>query len=403
MGAATSGRLRPVPACAQHSENAGSPTLTELRDRFDALSAALRARFIERDALVEAALAALVAGQHLLIIGPPGTAKSQLAEALRAALEGAVGFSWLLTRFTTPEELFGPISLRGLEQDRYTRITDGKLPRAHVVFLDEVFKANSAILNALLTVMNERRFHDGPSAQPIPLRTLVGASNELPDEDELLALYDRFLVRVVVDFIDEDFRFVKLLTMEDAPPLPTITLAQLDAARAAAAALPVDAQVLRDLPALRRDLRERGVTASDRRWKQSLGYLRAAAWLAGREAVDEADLPLLRHVLWSAPEEREEVEAALDALLSGEQTEVRALLFQARELAGYPDRFDRDDLRARAALEVYTKLGLLRDEAKGHQKAARGRGRALAAIEAAIDEIEGLRAQVQRHLTKPLQ
>ncbi len=377
--------------------------MPDLRDRFTALGAALRARFIERDALVEAALATLVAGQHLLIVGPPGTAKSALADALCKSIDGAVGFSWLLTRFSTPEELFGPVSLRGLEEDRYERITDGKLPAAHVVFLDEVFKANSAILNALLTVLNERKFHNGRAAQAIPLVTLVGATNELPDEDELLALYDRFLVRVVVDYVVEEFRFVQLLTLDEAPALPTVTLQQLETARAEAAALPLDPQVLRDLPALRRDLAGRGVVVSDRRWRQALGLLRASAWLAGRARAGEADLPLLRHVLWSEPEARDEVEAALETLLGGEQAALRDLVFQARELAEYPLSFEAGEPRSRAALEAYTKLNLLRSEAGKLIDNARARGRDADALGGSLDEIEGLRAQVQRHLSRPLQ
>ena len=377
--------------------------MPDLRDRFTALGAALRARFIERDALVEAALATLVAGQHLLIVGPPGTAKSALADALCKSIDGAVGFSWLLTRFSTPEELFGPVSLRGLEEDRYERITDGKLPAAHVVFLDEVFKANSAILNALLTVLNERKFHNGRAAQAIPLVTLVGATNELPDEDELLALYDRFLVRVVVDYVVEEFRFVQLLTLDEAPALPTVTLQQLETARAEAAALPLDPRVLRDLPALRRDLAGRGVVVSDRRWRQALGLLRASAWLAGRARAGEADLPLLRHVLWSEPEARDEVEAALETLLGGEQAALRDLVFQARELAEYPLSFEAGEPRSRAALEAYTKLNLLRSEAGKLIDNARARGRDADALGGSLDEIEGLRAQVQRHLSRPLQ
>lgn len=378
--------------------------MSEARERFRELREALRGRFIERDAVVDAALAALVAGQHVLLVGPPGTAKSQLAEQLAQALEGATAFSWLLTRFTTPEELFGPVSLKALEDDRYERITDGKLPRAHVVFLDEVFKASSAILNTLLTVLNERRFHNGTRAEPVPLLTLFGATNELPEEDELLALYDRFLVRVVVDYVAEDFRFLKLLSLGDPGPLPALTLADVEAARAEAAALPVPGQVLQDLAALRRDLKKRGVIASDRRWRQAVGYLRAQAWLADRESVTEAEVLALRDVLWSAPEEREEVEAALDGLLTGEQLELRKLVFQAREIAEYPSRAPAgEDAQARAALEAYTKLNALRSEAQALVHAAGRRGRPLAPLEAGLAEIDRLRRAVSAQLKTPLQ
>jgi MoxR-like ATPase len=378
--------------------------VTELRGRWQALRAALETRFVERDELVGAALAALVAGQHVLLVGPPGTAKSQLAEGLVGAIEEAVGFRWLLTRFTTPEELFGPVSLSGLEHDRYERVTAGKLPRAHVVFLDEVFKASSAILNALLTVLAERKFHNGDRVESVPLLSLIGATNELPDEDELQALYDRFLVRVVVDYVQEDFRFLKLLTLpDDPPPLPSLTLGDLQAAQVAARAVPIDEQLLRDLPALRRRLKEEGVVCSDRRWKQSLGYLQAVAWLKGHERVTEAEVPALTAVLWGALDEREVVRLALEEVLAGELTQARRLLFQVRELALHPERFREPEIRAKAALEAYTKANRVRQEAQSLVLQARRRGRAEAPFDELMAEIGRLCDGLKRHLQRPLQ
>ncbi|MCB9542499.1 MAG: AAA family ATPase [Myxococcales bacterium] len=362
----------------------------------------MKRRFVERDALVDAALAALVAGEHLLVIGPPGTAKSQLAAALCDAITGARGFEWLLTRFTTPEELFGPVSLRALEDDRYERLVAGKLPDAHVVFLDEVFKASSAILNALLTVLNERRFHNGARALDIPLVTLIAASNELPDEDALQALYDRFLVRVMVDYVEEDHRFARLLTLPAPTALPAIGLAEVEAARAAAAALPVEAQVIRDLTALRRELRGHGVVASDRRWRQALGFMRAWAWLRGRAAVSEAELGALRHVLWSDPDERDAVQAALDAVLGEESARLQTLVFEARAFAGLPEAEDEDE-RARAALEARVKLEQIRAEGQALLDAARRRGRRTEALAEMLAEIDGLRETVRRALGSALQ
>jgi len=179
-------------------------TLRRIRDE-------LAQMFLERSELIDGAFAALLSRQHVLIVGPPGTAKSMLADELCRRLEGATYFQWLLTKFTTPEELFGAVSLQGLEQDEYRRVTTFKLPEAHIAFLDEVFKANSSILNAILTLINERRFHNGRVIAAVPLFTLFGASNELPEDDELQALYDRFLLRFVVGYIEEDFRFLKML------------------------------------------------------------------------------------------------------------------------------------------------------------------------------------------------
>src|SRR5271163_4516265 len=166
---------------------------------------------LERADLIDGALCALLSASHVLIIGPPGTAKSMLADELCRRIDGAEYFQWLLTKFSTPEEIFGAVSLKGLEQDDYRRVTTDKLPEAHIAFLDEIFKANSSILNALLTLINERIFHNGRERVRVPLITLFGASNELPDEEELTALYDRFMLRFLADYIGEEFRFLKMM------------------------------------------------------------------------------------------------------------------------------------------------------------------------------------------------
>src|SRR6266852_5849804 len=181
------------------------------RDRLRRIREELAQAFLERSEVIDGTLTALLAGQHVLLIGPPGTAKSMLADELCRRIEGANYFQWLLTKFSTPEEIFGAVSLSGLEHDDYRRVTSHKLPEAHIAFLDEIFKSNSSILNALLTIINERLFHNGRERVRVPLITMFGASNELPDEEELTALYDRFMLRFTVDYIVEEFRFLKIL------------------------------------------------------------------------------------------------------------------------------------------------------------------------------------------------
>lgn len=263
---------------------------------------------VEREQPIRLMLLAALAGEHLLLIGPPGTAKSELARRLYRLFSGGAYFERLLTRFSVPEELFGPLSIKALERDEYLRLTEGYLPTASIAFIDEVFKANSAILNALLTLLNEREFDNGTQRLGTPLVTVMAASNELPQDDELAALYDRFLLRFQVQTVS-DAGFEALLALPDnglADPVPPATIDSGTLARilASAADLPLDEDVVALLQALRRFLGEQGHAVSDRRWRKALKLLRVAAVTDGRERVSVWDCWLLQHCLWEQPQQR---------------------------------------------------------------------------------------------------
>lgn len=284
-----------------------------LRSKFSAVEIALRGSFAERDVEIRGLILAALAREHLLLLGPPGTAKSLLAHAWCAVLTGATFFQWLLTRFSAPEELFGPVTLSGLKEDRFRRATAGKLPEAHVAFLDEVFKGNGAVLNSLLTVLNERAFDNDGGRAPIPLETVVGASNELPEggaDGPLAALYDRFLVRHWVGYAQTPDSFSKILMAADPQPLVTLTLDELHAAQEQVRKVAVPADIAPELFKLRQTLAGQNITASDRRWKRSLRILQAAAWLDGGDTVSPDTFVELAHVLWTTPEQRSTLTAA---------------------------------------------------------------------------------------------
>lgn len=259
---------------------------------------------LERDVPVRLLLLAALAGEHVLLIGPPGTAKSELARRLHAAFVDAPYFERLLTRFSVPEELFGPLSLKALELDRYERLTDGFLPTAQVAFLDEVFKANSAILNALLTLLNEREFDNGAGRVRVPLVSVVGATNEVPDDESLQAFYDRFLIRVPVQPVD-DASFAALLALPAHSAMPSARLHAGDLAPLRARALQVvlPADVVALLVQARAWCADASVTVSDRRWRKLVGLLQVQAASRGAAQVGGWDLWLLPYALGDKPEQ----------------------------------------------------------------------------------------------------
>lgn len=285
-----------------------APLKQRLLDLFGQLNHGL----IERESTLKAALLAVLAGENLLLVGPPGTAKSLIARRIADCIdyeeEAERYFEYLLTKFSTPEEIFGPLSISELKADRFKRNTTGYLPSVRIAFLDEIFKASSSILNALLTILNERIYHNGATAQKVPMQALIAASNELPiGQEELDALYDRFLVRSFVDYVSED----NLPRLLDKPgpalKITPLSMADLEAIRQAAEAVSIPAEIVSAIQQIwsghkkifKEDSRE---NLSDRRLKKAARLLCVSAATNGRQAVDLSDLVLLKDCLWNHPD-----------------------------------------------------------------------------------------------------
>src|SRR4051794_24214279 len=264
----------------------------------------LSSTLIERDDEVDIVLTALVCNEHPLLVGQPGTAKSLLLDSLMRWTSGR-RFTALLTKFTTPDELFGPISVAGLKEDKYRRVTTGKMPEAHLCFLDEVFKASSAILNTLLRILNERVFDNGDGELvKVPLLLCVGSSNEWPNAQEggkeLQAVFDRFLFRKAVrPILSQAGRQRLLWTRDHTPRLSTsITPEEIQQARSYALALPWSDEAKQALEAILKELAREGIQPGDRRQFKSVAAAQAFAYLSGAERVEPEHLEVLASVLW---------------------------------------------------------------------------------------------------------
>jgi MoxR-like ATPase len=260
----------------------------------------LGAYFVEREEVIETLFVALLCKHHILLIGPPGTAKTALIASVCNSLGKMKYFAYLLTKFTTPDELFGPLSIQKLKQDVFCRITVDRMPEAQIAYLDEVFNAGSPILNTLLNLMAERTFQ----GKKTELECVFGSTNLTPEERSLDAFFDRFIFRLYVDYIHDQANFNRMLENTEnkfaLPPEEILSAQEIKALQAKVK----DVKIKRILPKLSElwlNLKVENIQVSDRRfageWLQTA--LKARAVLNGRDEVIEEDLYVLEHILWS--------------------------------------------------------------------------------------------------------
>lgn len=302
-------------------------------DRFKQLLGEMNRGIYEKETEISLSLLAALAGESIILLGPPGVAKSMVARQLKTAFREAQSFEYLMSRFSTPDEIFGPVSIQKLKtSDTYERAVEGYLPTADVAFLDEIWKAGPAIQNTLLTVINEKIFRNGNREMHLPLKLLVAASNELPAKGEgLEALWDRFVIRIESRPIklEKNFRAMLLEVKSEERGVKKQSSAAEGKANSNAitaeeyaewaekiSKIGVKEAVLDAISAIRKSLRavnvdeaaeRRNIYVSDRRWKNIVRLLRTSAFMQDREEVDICDLLPIYHCLWQEPEERDAI------------------------------------------------------------------------------------------------
>lgn len=375
--------------------------------KFDHLDDVLRVELLERGDVIETMRLAIVAGKHHFQLGPPGVAKSYAIRALMSHIDGLGPndfFEILLTKMTNEDMVLGPPNLAALREGRYETVVNGYLPVATFAMLDEIFKSNAAILNALLMLLNERRYRNDGAVHDSPLHTCFAASNELTEGEELDALYDRFQFRVQVSEVREPGNFLSMLRLPRVAGEKILTVDEIAKARFEASNVEVPDDVFEALNTIRQNLKASdGIEPSGRRFRDCVDIIKASAWLDGRTGALVEDTKSLINVLWTTPDEYPHVMRYLTGFANPLDREVMALLDTVNGLANEMQEVIDDPeadpaFKSKLGLELHGKVNRAKDEYVKLRSTVENSGRR----STKLDELRGRLATVIERLMAEL-
>ena len=351
-------------------------------DKLAKISAELNELFVERDDAIKILMLSLVSQTNTLLLGPPGTGKSLLVQELCSRIKNGKYFQWMLNKTSDPSEILGSFSIKQMENDKFKRITTDKLPEAHIAFLDEVYKCNAPVLNTLLTIMNEHIFYNDGNAVDIPLISLIGASNEPPEDDSLNALHDRFIFRMNVQYVKDAANKKKMHNnyikrRQGAKKLAktTITIAELEALQEQAKNINVSSATVNSFIRLISELNRNKIKPSDRRQNECFKIMQASAALRGSIEVGPDDFNSLVYVLWNEPEDIPVIESAIQKICNPYDDKFKELQTSYAQIKNKIDSYagsaeeDQYKLEAKGSLEkILTRVNKLINDANNQGK-----------------------------------
>lgn len=368
--------------------------------KINAIKSELLAIFLERDEVIEDLMRALVSGQHILMLGPPGTGKSNLADELTSRIESARIFKWLFNKTDDPSAVIGPISIKNLDRDKFIRKLDDKIADSEIAFADEIFKSNGPTLNSMLPILNERIVYNDGKAVKVPLKMMIAASNEVPDDDEgLEALYDRILFKHWVDYIKDPGNREKMMTMYNNKKNPfknntnttktSITLEEIDVLQYFKNAIDIPKNVMTAFGKLLNTLDKQGIKYSDRKINWCWDVMKSTALIAGRTAVDHEDIQAVTYILWEDKRDIDFIRQETNKLINPHKQKIQQYYAESNELINHVKELEPHD-RKRAAeeiLEVKTKVEIILSKMDKVIKSATNDGRDTTELKNKRDEI----------------